>query len=30
VGGDIAGIGEDQVIIAPMGIRIERKKMGKG
>lgn len=30
VGGDIAGIGEDQVIIAPTGIRIERKKMGKG
>jgi SepF-like predicted cell division protein (DUF552 family) len=28
VGGDIAGIGDDQVIIAPAGIRIERKKMG--
>ena len=28
VGGDIAGIGDDQVIIAPAGIRIERKKLG--
>ena len=28
VGGDIAGIGDDQVIIAPEGIRIERKKLG--
>ena len=28
VGGDIAGIGDDQVIIAPVGIRIEREKIG--
>jgi SepF-like predicted cell division protein (DUF552 family) len=28
VGGDIAGIGDDQVIIAPAGIRIERKRLG--
>jgi len=28
VGGDIAGIGDDQVIMAPEGIRIERKKLG--
>ncbi len=28
VGGDIAGIGDDQIIIAPEGIRIERKKLG--
>ncbi len=27
VGGDIAGIGSDQVIIAPAGIKIERKKL---
>jgi len=27
VGGDIAGIGDDQVIVAPEGIRIERKKL---
>ena len=27
VGGDIAGIGDDMVIIAPEGIRIERKKL---
>ncbi len=27
VGGDIAGIGDDLVIIAPEGIRIERKKL---
>lgn len=28
VGGDIAGIGDDLVIIAAEGIRIERKKLG--
>ncbi|RJS86544.1 DUF552 domain-containing protein [Methanophagales archaeon] len=27
VGGDIAGIGDDQVIVAPTGIKIERKKL---
>ncbi len=27
VGGDIAGIGDDLVVIAPEGIRIERKKL---
>lgn len=27
VGGDIAGIADDQVIVAPTGIKIERKKM---
>ena len=27
VGGDIAGIGSDQVIVAPAGIKIERKKL---
>lgn len=27
VGGDIAGLSDDQVIVAPMGIKIERKKM---
>ena len=26
VGGDIAGIGDDQVIVAPTGIKIERKR----
>ncbi len=29
VGGDIAGIGEDQVIVAPRGVRIYREKVGK-
>ncbi len=28
VGGDIAGIGEDQVIVAPAGVRIDREKVG--
>ena len=28
VGGDIAGIGDDQVIVAPKGVKIERKKLG--
>ncbi len=28
VGGDIAGISDDQVIVTPMGIKIERKKLG--
>jgi SepF-like predicted cell division protein (DUF552 family) len=27
VGGDIAGVSDDQVIVAPMGIKIERKKL---
>jgi SepF-like predicted cell division protein (DUF552 family) len=27
VGGDIAGIGDDQVIIAPLGIKIERQRI---
>ncbi|MCK4475475.1 MAG: cell division protein SepF [Methanophagales archaeon] len=27
VGGDIAGVSDDQVIVAPTGIKIERKKM---
>lgn len=27
VGGDIAGVGDYQVIVAPMGTKIERKKM---
>ena len=27
VGGDIAGVGDDLVIVAPMGMKIERKKM---
>ncbi len=27
VGGDIAGIGDDQVIVAPTGIKIERKRL---
>jgi len=27
VGGDIAGIGDDQVVVTPMGIKIERKKL---
>lgn len=27
VGGDIAGISDDQVIVAPLGIKIERKKL---
>lgn len=29
VGGDIAGISDDQVIIAPLGVKIERKKLTK-
>jgi SepF-like predicted cell division protein (DUF552 family) len=29
VGGDIAGISDDQVIVAPLGIKIERKKLTK-
>lgn len=28
VGGDIAGFGEEQVIVAPTGVKIERKKLG--
>ncbi|MBE0516232.1 MAG: cell division protein SepF [Methanophagales archaeon] len=28
VGGDIAGIADDQVIVAPSGVKIERKKLG--
>ena len=28
VGGDIAGIADTQVIVAPMGVKIERKKLG--
>ena len=28
VGGDIAGIADSQVIVAPVGVRIERKKLG--
>jgi hypothetical protein len=28
VGGDIAGIADNQVIVAPMGVKIERKKLG--
>jgi len=28
VGGDIAGIGEDQVIVAPGGVKIDREKVG--
>ena len=27
VGGDIAGIGSDQVIVSPAGVKIERKKL---
>lgn len=27
VGGDIAGISDDQVVVTPMGIKIERKKL---
>ncbi len=27
VGGDIAGIADDQVVVAPAGIKIERKKL---
>ena len=27
VGGDIVGIGEDQVIVTPVGIKIQRKKL---
>jgi SepF-like predicted cell division protein (DUF552 family) len=27
VHGDIAGIGEEQVIVAPMGVRIDRSKI---
>ena len=29
VGGDIVGIGEDQVIAVPAGVKIERKKVSK-
>jgi hypothetical protein len=29
VGGDIAGISDDQVIVAPLGVKIERKKLTK-
>jgi hypothetical protein len=28
VGGDIAGIADSQVIVAPVGVKIERKKLG--
>jgi hypothetical protein len=28
IGGDIAGIADDQVIVAPSGVKIERKKLG--
>ncbi len=28
VGGDIAGFGEEHVIVAPTGVKIERKKLG--
>ena len=28
IGGDIAGIADNQVIVAPSGVRIERKKLG--
>ncbi len=28
VGGDIAGFGDEQVIVAPTGVKIERKKLG--
>jgi len=28
VGGDIAGIADNQVIVAPSGVKIERKKLG--
>ncbi len=28
VGGDIAGIGEDQIVVAPAGVRISREKVG--
>jgi len=28
VGGDIAGFGEEQVIVAPTGVKIKRKKLG--
>jgi len=28
VGGDIVGIADNQVIVAPMGVRIERQKLG--
>lgn len=28
IGGDIAGISDNQVIVAPSGVRIERKKLG--
>lgn len=29
IGGDIAGIGANQVVVTPAGIKIERKKIGK-
>jgi SepF-like predicted cell division protein (DUF552 family) len=29
VGGDIAGVSDDQVIVAPTGIKIERKKLSE-
>jgi len=29
VGGDIAGLSDNQVIVAPVGIKIERKKMSR-
>jgi hypothetical protein len=28
VGGDIVGIADNQVVVAPTGVRIERKKLG--
>ena len=30
VHGDIAGIGDDQVLVAPMGVRIDRSKISGG
>jgi SepF-like predicted cell division protein (DUF552 family) len=28
--GDIAGLGDDQIIVTPMSIKIDRKKLGAG
>lgn len=28
--GDIAGLGEDQIVVTPMSIKIDRKKLGAG